>query len=198
MTTTILLRHRNRRTRSTAGLTLVEVLIATTLAGVIMLAVITGFLFLGRTGTNLQNYVDMEVQARRAIGMFGDDARTAVKASWTDSNTLVLAVKKSNGSTSNVTYSYDSTTKRLNRTEGTSTVTLLSGISTFTFKAYNQNATDLRVEDATTSGALQIISNSTKQVQLSLRMIRSNRTVTDATNAVISARFIMRNKTDVS
>ena len=179
------------RLRHRRGFTLVELLISASLGSLLLVAVLTGFLFMIRSGANMQNYVDMEVQARGAIATFAADVRMANNATWHSANSLTLRVVESNGTTSNHTYTYDPIAGTFTRSSGTSSTTLITGISNFSFTAYQINATAL---DLTDSSNLTIAGNLTKQVQISLRTFRSTRTVTDATNSVISARFILRNK----
>jgi prepilin-type N-terminal cleavage/methylation domain-containing protein len=172
------------------GFTLVEVLISATLGSLVLMAVMAAFLFLGRSGANMQNYVDMEAQARRAIETFAEDVRMSSGATWNTSNSLTLTVVTASGTVSR-TYTYNSTAGTFTRTASGSTTTLLTGISTFSFTAYKINTDTIDLSDSST---LTDASNLTKQIQISLRTIRSTRTVTDATNSVISARFILRNK----
>lgn len=179
------------RPRRLRGFTLVELMVSATLSGFLLVAVITSFLFLGRSGANMQNYTDMETQARRTIETFAADVRMAREATWTSSNSLTLTVVTSAGATVTYTYTYNSSAGTFVRVAGGATTTLLTGISSFTFTAYKINTDTIDLSDAST---LASASNLTKQVQISLRTVRSTRTVTDATNSVISARFILRNK----
>lgn len=177
-----------------AGFTLPELMITATLGSIIMLAVLTSFLFLGRSGANLQNYAEMEAQARRAIETFALDVRMAKNATWNSTRSVTLAAVTSGGSTESYTYAYDADKGIFTRTEGGVTTTLISGISpgSFNFTAYKINTAKITLSDD--ASALSVASGLTKQIQISLRTTRSTRTVTDATNAVISARFILRNK----
>lgn len=172
---------------------MVELMVSATIASFLMLAVITGFLFLGRSGANLQNYTEMEIQARRAIETFAEDVRMAKDATWNSSSSVTLTVVTAVGATKTYTYAYNSSTGIFSRNDGTSTRNLISGIvaGTFTFSAYKINTASIDLSDSST---LATASSLTKQIQISLRTVRSKRTVTDATNAVISARFILRNK----
>lgn len=179
------------RSRRLRGFTLVELMVSATLSGFLLVAVITSFLFLGRSGANMQNYTDMEAQARRTIETFAADVRMAREATWTSSNSLTLTVVTSAGATVAYTYTYNPSAGTFVRIAGGATTTLLTGISSFNFTAYKINTDTIDLSDAST---LASASNLTKQVQISLRTIRSTRTVTDATNSVISARFILRNK----
>lgn len=187
---------KTRSPRRLRGFTLVEVMISATLASFLLLAVLTSFLFLGRSGANMQNYVDMEAQARRTIETFAEDVRMAKDATWNSSNSLTLTVLTSSGATATRTYTYDPTAKNFSRTAGTTTTILLTGIVPFAgsemlFSAYQIDTTAVSLA---TGVDLVNASKLTKQVQISLRSIRSTTTVTDATNSVISARFILRNK----
>ncbi|HEY8932038.1 MAG TPA: hypothetical protein VIM44_01860, partial [Rariglobus sp.] len=103
-----------------------------------------------------------------------------------------LTVVTSSGATATYTYAYSSTTGKLTRQTATTTTTLVSGITSFSFTAYKINTAPITLTSDST--VLAAASTLTKQVQISLRAIRSTRTVTDATNSVISARFILRNK----
>ena len=71
-------------------------------------------------------------------------------------------------------------------------MTLLSGITTFAFKAYSITGAELAGIGTTTS--LASANLNTKQLQISLEASRSTTTVATATNTVLSARFILRNK----
>lgn len=182
MITTTLPRLRSRdRRAAAAGFTLVEVLIASGLAAFILTAILTTFLFLGRSGANIQNYTDMESQARRALETFAQDVRQASSVSWSNATTVTLVVDAAN-----ITYSYSGNT--FSRTTGAGTTALVTGITTFSFKAYNINGTELNLGDVAAA------SKATKQLQISLEASRATRTVATATNLVLSARFILRNK----
>lgn len=174
--------------RRAAGFTLVEVLIGATLASFILAGILTVFLFLGRSGANVRNYSDMESQARKALEIFAEDVRQAGSITWTSSTQFSIVVNAVS-----ITYQYDSSTGLFTRTASSVTRTLISGISagTFTFRAFNITGTELPLA---TSANLTAASSSTKQLQISLEASRTNTTVVAATNAVLSARFILRNK----
>jgi prepilin-type N-terminal cleavage/methylation domain-containing protein len=172
--------HRKRR-----GFTLVEVMVSAGLAAFILAAVLSSFLFLGRSGANLRNYTDMETQARKALEQFAEDTRQASAVTWSSSTSVTLVVNSQN-----VTYSYSSGT--FSRTYNGSTSNLLTGITSFTFFAYTITGT--QISDFSTAAARVTANNSTKQIQISLAASRSNTTVTTATDIVLSARYILRNK----
>lgn len=169
------------------GFTLVELMIGASLASFLLAAVLSTFLFLGRSGANVQNYNDMEAQARKALELFAEDTRQASGVTWgADSNTITLTV---NGAP--VLYSYDPTSRRFARRDNTSTQVLVTGITTFAFSAFNIAGNSLPL---VTAANLTAANGSTKQLQISLEASRTSTTVVAATNTVLSARFVLRNK----
>jgi type II secretory pathway pseudopilin PulG len=170
------------------GFTLVEIMIGVGLSAFILAGVLTTFLFLGRSGANVQNYNDMETQARRCLEVFAVDARQASAITWNSATSVTLVVNSTP-----ITYAYTGSTPRtFTRQDVSGTHTLLTGIVIFSFKAYTITGTE--ITDFSTAAALATAGNSTKQLQLSLATSRSNSTVVEATNTVLSARFILRNK----
>lgn len=193
MTTITPLRILERRSRrQSRGHTLVEVLIAATLAAFTLAGVLSSFLFLVRSGTNIRNYSDMESQARKALELFAEDVRQASAISWTSNESVTLIVNSQP-----ITFTYSSTNNTFSRAHlvGTSSVVriLISGITpgTFTFRAYTVSGIELPLANAANLTAAGV---NTKQLQISLEASRTNQTVVAATNTVLSARFILRNK----
>lgn len=189
MTTTTRWPGPDRRRR---GHTLVEVLIASTLAAFTLLGVLSSFLFLVRSGTNIRNYTDMESQARKALELFAEDVRQASAITWPSNQSVTLTVNSQP-----ITYTFNSGNSNFTRThlEGVTPVTrvLISGVTpnTFTFRAYTVSGVELPLVSAANLTAAGV---NTKQLQISLQATRSNQTVVSATNTVLSARFILRNK----
>lgn len=170
------------------GFTLVEVMIGATLAAFILAGVMSTFLFLGRSGANIQNYNDMESQARTALELFAEDTRQASSITWITSEELYLTVNAQA-----IYYYYDSTNQTFYRkvTSSGTPRALVTGITNFSYQAYSITGASLALSTAT---ELATASKSTKQLQISLEAARSSETVVDATNTVLSARFILRNK----
>lgn len=176
-----------RRVR-TRGFSLVEVLVSVGLSGMVMTAVLGSFLFLGRSGANISNYSEMEDQARNALEYFAEDTRQASAVTWHSATSVTLLVN-----TTPVTYTYDASATTFTRQIGTgSPTTLLSGITEFSFKAYT--ITTVPIVDFSTAAARTSANRETKQIQISLTARRKDSTVVAATNTVLSARFILRNK----
>ncbi len=158
------------------------------LGAFLLAAVLSSFLFMGRSGANLRNYSDMEAQARTALELFAEDVRQASAVTWNSNVSLTLTVNSAS-----VVYEYDSSTGTFWRRVSGSSRALVTGVTsgTFLFTAYNVNGTSLSLasaSDCTTA------SSGTKQIQISLQASRTDTTVVAATNTVLSARFILRNK----
>jgi Tfp pilus assembly protein PilW len=163
-------------------------IIAAGLAAFILAGVLTSFLFLARSGTNIQSYSDMESQGRKALEVFAEDVRQASAITWTSDVNITLTT-----SSGPVSYVYSSSTATFSRTTGAGTRTLITGIAmgTFKFGAYNILGDVIELDSADKLIAAGV---NTKQLQVSLEALRTHKTTVAATNAVLSARYILRNK----
>jgi len=162
-------------------------MIAAFIAAIVLTAVLTTALFIGRSAMNIRNYTDMESQARKMLEYFAEDTRQASSVTWNTSNSLTLVVN-----TSNITYAYNPTTLTLTRTLTGSPNVTVTNINTFQFIAYTINGT--QITDFSTAAARTTAANGTKQVQISLAASRNRQTLTNTTSTVLSARYILRNK----
>ena len=173
--------------RQSPGFTLVELMIGAALSAFILAGVLSTFLFLGRSGANVQSYNDLEAQRRQCLEIFAEDVRQARAISWASNQSITLTVDAAS-----VTYAYDSAARQLTRTDTVGTRTLLTGLSSFAFKAYT--ITGAEITDFSSASALASAGSSTKQLQLAVTAVRSNTTAVSASNTTLSARFILRNK----
>ncbi len=180
MTTTIPSPARNPRAR---GMTLVELMVATSLGALIMAGVLTVFLFIGRTSVNMASYVDLESQARASLERFAQDARQASSITYSSSSVINLVVNSTS-----ITYGYDAGTAQFYRTLNGTRTNLLTGISEFSFIGYKLDGTQVSLSNLALAGT------NTKQIQLSLKAQRVNRTAAAVSNTVLSARYVLRNK----
>lgn len=168
---------------------MVEVMIAATLGTVIIAAVMSTFLMLGRSGANAANYSMMESQARRALEEFSQDVRMASAITWTSNTSITLTIPNNYTPTSGVvTYAYDSTNQIFYRTPKDSTsaagtrTNLIRNVATFSYSRYD------RIDNASTADT------TTKRIQLSMTARTTTRTVPGASNIILSASYILRNK----
>lgn len=178
----------------TGGFTLVEVIIGSTIGAFVLAGILTAFLMMGRSGYNASNYSVMEAEARRALQTFSEEARMANNITWNSSNSVTLRVITSSG-TQLVTYAYDTSSSGASagafyRVLGAASSTatrqiLVRNVSEFSFRRYKV----VNGVDYTAINDLE-----TKQIQITLRARRTGVTTVAATNAVLSARVVLRNK----
>lgn len=169
-------------------------MIAAGLSGFVLTAILSAFLMLGRSGYNASSYCTMEAEARRALESFSQEARLAKNIVWNSANSVTLTVLTST-TTYDVTYAYDtstsgSTAKCFYRVLGGASssatrLVLVRNVSDFAFRRYKV----VNGVDYSAANNLE-----TKQIQITLRATRSGVTTVDATNAVLSARVVLRNK----
>jgi Tfp pilus assembly protein PilW len=199
----------NRRAPARAGFTLVEIMICTGISSFVMLGLLTCFGMIARSGTSLYNYADMEEQARRGLERFSEDSRMASAIAWTDATNVALTIPHvaADAYTNTVTYWWDNTggsatyhcflrrevaTDSAGATTGTTTTTLIRNVQTFQFDRWQAGgATGVQATSDANTDQLQI--------HLTLRKQGSERGTTStaivaATNLVVSARYILRNK----
>lgn len=182
--------------RAARGFTLVEVMVSAVIAGFILLGILQCFLMIGRSGYNAANYCVMEAESRRAMETFSEEIRMAAAITWNGSTSITLTVPSA-GSSYTVTYAYDSgttggTAKCFYRVLGAAGATagrriLVRNVTSFAFQRYRL---------VTAAGGSNVASNDleTKQIQLTLQTTMQGVTTAAATNAVLSARYILRNK----
>lgn len=181
---------------------MVELLVSTSLAAIVLAAVLSSVLMINRSGYLLNNYIEMEKQARNALETFAIDARMTENVEWTrTSDGTLVGITLIPPDNKKITYTYHSTGTKagtLERRDETTDEerTLVSGIQSLAFTAYKYSeATGLAAINpsiAVTSDTL--LKNDTKMVQISLSALRTRSTLADATNNVVSARYVLRNK----
>lgn len=202
-------RRRNGLASRSAGFTLVEVLIGATLGAFILAGVLSAFLMIGRSGALLYNYVALEQEARRGLEKFSEDARMASAVAWTSSSKVTLTVPHVTDSYANTivywwdntsgssTYHYflrkESDTDSSGTATTTTTSTLIENVLTFQFDRWTAGGTTgTQASGDSTTDQLQIhLTLSTQANQYGT----TTGAVAAATNLVVSARYILRNKT---
>lgn len=182
-----------RRRRGEAAFTLVEMMVSSALTGFILIGVLSSFLMIGRNGYNAANYSIMEAEARRALETFSEEARMASNITWNSATSISFTV--AGVSSYRVTYAYDSATSgataqsfyRLagNPGSGAQPRILVRNVTDFAYRRY-------KVVNGADYAALNDLE--TKQIQITLRSVRTGITTVATTNAVLSARVVLRNK----
>lgn len=170
-------------------MTMVEIMVSSTLATFILAAVLSMFLFMGRSSANIVNYAEMEAQARNGLEFFAQDTRQSQDMTWNSAASITLS---KNGVA--ITYAYDSGTGEFSRIIGGVSNVLLSGITSFTYSGYKITGATVDLSDLSTAAKRDSASDVTKQVQIYIEVARQTNTAARATNTVLSARYILRNK----
>lgn len=194
------------------GFTLVEVLIGFALASIILTGVMTTFLMMTRTGVLAQNYTELEAEARKALETFSREARMAYDVGSYSSTSVTLKIpdttenRTGNVTTSgaySVTYTFDRANSLFKRTgppitnpSGTvSTTTLVTNVKQIGTQDYIRyfRYDNTGYQDGS-AGQTATSTTEIKQIELNFIAQRSSTTVATATDKVLSARFILRNK----
>lgn len=159
---------------------LTELLIAVSIATVVLAGVTSSYMFMFRSSISMGYYAEMNDQSRRGLVRFGRDVRMATDVTMADGERFVVEIASASG-TRKIEYRYDSEKKQLVRIEDGWTLVMLQDVEVVNFVYYN-------ILGAETSTPIEI-----KKVQFDAFMSRSV-LQTDTTNRIVSARFMMRNK----
>jgi len=159
-------------------------MIGSTLAVIIIGISASSLISLGKATTGAGNYADMNFRSRMVLEKFGADIRAGSSViAFTDSRFEFNYLDSSNIEQT-VVYEYNSGDKKLYRTEGGVTRSILENLSEFELDYFN-----LRLVDVPTGSS----TNSVKGVRVDARM--EQKVVTLGTsNEILSARFMMRNR----
>src|ERR1041385_8686095 len=117
----------------TAGLTLIELLVAVCLSTVVFAAVSSGVFYCARSFVALANYVDLDNASRSALDRMTTEIRQSNRLVSYSSTNLVFEMTE-NGVTNNLTYKYNPAAGTLTRNYTNATTTLLSEILTNSFR----------------------------------------------------------------
>ena len=185
------------------GMTLIELLMAVGISGVVFAAVSILVFFSGRSYAALANYVDLDCKSRKALDLMSKEIRQVdtVTSSGTASlpdghavtNRLVFSGTETNGNGYTLTYEYNPETETLVRTkQGGSypgTNTLLTGCTYLNFGLYQ------RVPKANSFDQFDAADLATcKVVQLDWVCSRRIFNKTDNTETIESAKVVIRKK----
>ena len=184
--------RRNAASRQ-AAFTLAEILMAAGIGSFVLAGVISSFMMLTRSGINIGAYAVMDAEARRALETISQDLRMASALYFNHAESVTLTVPDSYTAYANkVTYTYDGTSSGatahcLYQRPGDSTSTapatiLMRNVTRLEFRRFD------RLDNLTTS------TTNTKRLEFSLTARTTANTVVAATDHLISASYILRNK----
>jgi prepilin-type N-terminal cleavage/methylation domain-containing protein len=188
--------RRPERPGGRRGFTLTELIVATSLSGILLVAVLSSVLLISRSGYLLNNYVQMEHEARHALEAFAVDARVTQDVVWhrASASSPLTGITLVAPDGTSVRYTYDAANGTLTRNAASGSKVLVSGIQSLTFTAYRyDDAAGLQAIPPASSTDAQI-NGLTKMLQISLSSVRTRVTLADSTNNVVSARYVLRNK----
>ncbi|HUR59445.1 MAG TPA: prepilin-type N-terminal cleavage/methylation domain-containing protein [Opitutaceae bacterium] len=179
------------------GFTITEVLIASSMAAILMAAVLSSFVFIGRNLARLASYQSLESEARKALAYLRQDLALAqaVKNGTTPTTATVTLVLPGG----NVTYTYESGNRRLRRqaTFGANTdFTLLRNstceCTSFAFDYFTTN-NDAPTDQITST---TLVPYSIKQIAVGF-VVETPTTASTGTRTrfeAASARYFIRNR----
>ena len=123
------------------GFTLVELLIATGIGGIVFAAVAALTFYSARSFAALTNYVDLDKYSRNALDQMVSDIRQADRLKSYAPNQLVFDSTNSPPPYT-ITYTYDPGAKTLSKTVGGRTTVLLRECQFMEFKVFQRNPQD--------------------------------------------------------
>jgi prepilin-type N-terminal cleavage/methylation domain-containing protein len=177
------------------GFSLIELMVAALVGGLVLLGVLVTNLQLMRTGVRITQYAEMSSQVRRGIEQLEGDLKNAITIKWNSASDVTLTLPNQDGSTRQVTYAWTSATQSFFLVPGASSavttgrVFLVNGIP-----ALPGGAAGLVFARYDRDGNVATTDLATKKVQVSLNVIRQTALTATATETAVSAIFILRNK----
>lgn len=181
--------------RAVHGFTIVELMVAALIGGLVLTGVLTTNLQLMRSGVRLTQYAEMSTQIRRGLEPLGVDLKSASAIKWNSASDITLTIPTVDGSTRQVTYAWTGATQSLFQVPGTdSSVTagrvyLVKGVPSF-----SDGTAGVKFTRFDRDGAIATTDLATKRVQVILNVVRSAHTAAKSTDTAVSAGFILRNK----
>jgi hypothetical protein len=156
----------------------------TGLSGLLLAAILSSFLFMGRSSVSIANYATMTSESRAGLEIFGRDIRSGenVKSGFTSTSVTIL-VPRTSGGVDEIVYTFrpNQPNRPFVRIDSTGERVLMTGIETLQLNYFN-------LQGAPANVPLEV-----KQVQLQLKLVRRAISL-ENTEKIVSARFILRNK----
>ncbi len=133
---------RPNKSRSRAGFTLAELMVATALSVIVLAAVVWASLFASRGFVAIGNYRNLAATSRNALDKITQQIRqTDFLKSYTSSSLVFQTTDPISNVTNTLTFAYNSGTSTLTQTLGSSNTVLLTNCSSFHYDLYQRNPT---------------------------------------------------------
>lgn len=183
------------RPAASGGFTLSEVMIAATIGSLVLVGVLSSFLMITRSSQRLYFYNGMEMESRRTLEEFAQDVRMASDSVYNSAGSVTLTVPDNYATNSHqATYAFGTVTingvtyancffRRPGNSSSTAVPTLLI-----------QNVTDCLFRRFDVLGNTTALDSATKRIELSLRVSNTRSTLVAATDNIVSATYLLRNK----
>ena len=126
--------NKPRCARSRAAFTLVELLVGIGLSGILVTVICSLSLYSGVNFACLANYTEMDCASINAMDRITRDIRQANGATAVSSNSITLSTDTG----VSLTYSYSSGSRTLTRTQGASSLVVLTECDNLTFLGYQR------------------------------------------------------------
>ena len=177
------------------GFTLVELMVAALLGGLVLTGVLATNLQLMRSGVRVTQYAEMSSQVRRGIAQFEGDVKSAITIVWNNASDITLTLPAQNGSTSQVTYAWTSATQSFFSVPGASSAVIVGRIYLVRgIPSLPDGSAGLIFARYDRDGAAATTDLATKKLQVSMNAVRTAQTTATATDTAVSAIFTLRNK----
>jgi len=180
----------SRRTGSTSGFKLFEMMIGIAVGALVIAVVMTLYLFGLRSFGAISNYAEMDSKSRLAVDFMLREIREAslVIGFQTNGTTRWLKVASTNAPASTNTFAWDSTTGHFTWAKtGQPTRTLLTGCDDWKFTCY------LRAPNTNGTFVPTTLGPKTKLISMSWTCSRTNIIRKINTESVVTAEVVLRN-----
>ena len=165
-------------------MTLVEVMIAAAIGGIVIAALASLTIYTARSIAAVTNYVDMDQYSRKALDRMTKEIRQADSLSTYSTSQLVFNTA---GGANNLTYAYNQYQGTLTRTYGSEVEVLLKGCDSFTFTIFARNTISNSFDQFPTTNAAN--AKLVKMDWLCTRTIFGQKVNTES---IQSAKIVMR------
>jgi prepilin-type N-terminal cleavage/methylation domain-containing protein len=177
------------------GFTLLEVLIATGLSGIILAGVLTANLQIIRSGVRITHYAEMESQVRRAFTFLGRDLKQAVDITWNGENDITLTIPASATTMTKVTYAWTAASGTFFRVAGASSAATVGRLELVRgIPAQVGGRAGLVFARFDRTGAAATTDDATRIITVTVTVVRSAKTLASTSQNGVSAKFALRNK----
>jgi prepilin-type N-terminal cleavage/methylation domain-containing protein len=134
--------------------TFVEVLVAMAIAGLVVLGIMSFFLFAGRSFAAMVNYLDMDKRSQLTLDQFSQQVRQVRQlTAYSATHGVITSLTFEDYDGGALTFAYDAAGHKLTRSKGGQVRTLLPACSSLEFRIFQENVTPGTFDGITTATA---------------------------------------------